>query len=380
MNAFRFMPLVAILCLGVVAPAPADTVWVGGAGSKPLERKNMKIEGLTPEGLIFRSASADRAAEPKPLKEIARIQVDNEPALTAAELAYSTEKWDDAAKGYQKVLSTSRTDWVKYFATQRLVIAAEKSGKFSAAAGAYAALVQRDLKAAAESKPEIPGDAKTELPGAINAVKTALGDSKLKAPQKDALRAFLAELYIANGQLKDAEAIGAKAAGAAAAPAAINGKRDDPGEAPAAPAVNRGQVELKLQLAVAALKQKKYQEAIDSIDSVAASLTEPAQQAEALFSLAEARAGLAGSDPAKLKDAALAYMRVVAHFKSQPEAPHVAESLVKAGGVLEQAKMLPDALTAYQAVETDYKESPHAKDAAAGAARVRKAIEEAKGG
>ena len=378
MNRIRSIAFAAILCLAM--PAVADTIWVGASAAKALKRDNMKIEGMTAEGLTFRSASADRAAEPKPLKEIARIQVDSEPALTAAEVAYSTEKWDDAVRGYQKVLTTSRTDWVKYFATQRLVVAAEKSGKFAAAAGAYAALVQRDPKAAAEAKPEIPSGAKPELPGAINAVKAALGDGKLKAAQKDALQAFLAELYIANGQLKDAEAIGNKTATTAApAPAVTRGGDDEPPAPPAPPAANRGQVDLKLQLAVAAIKQKKYQEAIDSIDSVAASLTEPQQQAEALFSLAEAKAGLAGDDPAKLKDAALAYMRVVAHFKSQPDAPHVSESLLKAGGVLEQAKMLPDALAAYQAVETDYKETPHAKEAAAGAARVRKAIEDAKG-
>src|SRR4030095_16317508 len=40
--------------------ASADTVWVGNS-AKALERKNMKIEGLTPEGLVFRSAAADRA-------------------------------------------------------------------------------------------------------------------------------------------------------------------------------------------------------------------------------------------------------------------------------------------------------------------------------
>jgi TolA-binding protein len=251
---------------------------------------------------------------------------------------------------------------------------------------AYAALVGRDVKAAEDAEPAIPANAKAQIPGAINAVKAAMTDTKLKGPQKDALRAYLAKLYVANGQLDDAAALDkpAGSGGSATTPApaprpAPKGTGDNAtAQVPPAPTANRGQVDLKLQLAVAAIKQKKYQDAIDAIESVSASLTEPAQQAEALFSLAEAKAGLAGNDPAKLKAAALAYMRVVAHFKSRPGAPNVAESLLKAGVVLEQAKLLPDALAAYQAVQADYKDSAPAKQAAAAEARLRKAIEDAR--
>jgi TolA-binding protein len=257
------------------------------------------------------------------------------------------------------------------------VTAAEKSGKFSASATAYAALLARDPKAAEGVKPQVPSDKKAELPAAISAVKTALGDARLKPEQKNALQAFLAELYIANGQPKEAEALGGKSGAPAGNTAAGGGAKTIRSEA--APAVNKGQLDLKLQLAAAALQQKKYQEAIDAVDSVAPSLTDPQQQADALFCLAQAKEGLAGADTAKLKDAALAYMRVVAHFRGQPSAPHVPESLLKTGKVLEQAKLLPDALVAYEAVQAEYKDSPQSKDAAAGAARVRKAMAAAKG-
>lgn len=382
------------LLVGAPAGALADTVWTvaSGPNAKPFERKGVKIDGMSSAGLLFRSASADRAAEPKPIKEIWRIQVDDEPALNAAETAFVAQKWDDAVNGYQKTLSASRKDWVKQYATLRLLTAAEKSGKFSAAASAYAALVQRDPKAADDVKPEIPANAKAELPGAINAVKAALADGRAPAPARAALQAFLAELYIANGQLKEAQAMGGKGAspspsptpgGTAAVPAAPRDPRQGgnaaaPAAAPV-PSVNKGEIDLKLQLALASLKEKKYQEAIDGVEAVAPALTDPEQQATALFALAEARAGAAGDDPAKLKDAALSYMRVVAHFKGRPDTPHVAESLLRTGTVLEQAKLLPDALAAYQAVQTDFKQSPHAKEAAAGVARVRKAIEESKG-
>jgi TolA-binding protein len=360
----------------------ADTVWTiaSGAGAKPFERSKLKIEGLTASGLLFRSVSQDRVAEPKPLKEIWRIQVDDEVALNAAETAYVAEKWDEAVSGYQRTLATTRKDWVKQYATVRLVTAAEKSGKFAASASAYIALVTRSPNAAAEAKPTVPKNAKAEVTTAITAVKVALGDTRLPAAQKNALQAFLAELYIANGQPKEAESLGTKpgnTVNAVPAPPPA-GKTEDRISAPA-PAADKGKVDLQLQLAVAAIKQKKFQDAIDAINSIAPSLNDPQQQASALFTLAEAKAGLADKDVVKLKDAALAYMRVVAHFKSQPDAPHVAESLFKSGVMLEQAKLLPDALAAYKSVETDFKDSPHAKEAAAGAARVQKAIEEAKG-
>src|SRR4051812_32679544 len=179
--------------------ARADSVWTmsGGASAKPFERKNVKIDAMTGDALSFRSMNADRAAEPRPLKGIWRVQVDDEPALNAAETAFVGQKWDDAVANYQKTIATTRKDWAKQYATLRLVAAAEKSGKFFAAATAYAALVQRDLKAAEAAKPAIPPD-KAELPGAINAVKGAASNPGLKPPQKSALQAFLAEMYIAN--------------------------------------------------------------------------------------------------------------------------------------------------------------------------------------
>lgn len=361
----------ALLLVACGSFARADAVWTVTAGGKPFERRNLKIEGMNADGLLFRSMSQDRAALPRPMKEIWRIEADDEPALNAAETAFVADKWDDAVAGYQRAMTASRKDWVRQYAALRLMAAAGKSGRFSAAAAAYVAMVQRDPKAAASAKPDVPKN-KAELPAAIEAVKTGLDDARLQRPQRVALQAFLVELYVANGQLKEAQAIGAKVADNAPA-------SSDRSDVPAAGAPSRAQVDLKLQLAVASVKQKKYQEAIDAIDSIAASLTDPEQQADALFSIAEARAGLAGNDPAKLKGAALAYMRVVAHFKSEPGTPHVAESLLKAGVVLERAKLLPDALAAYQAVESDYKDTPFAGDAAAGVARVQKAIEEARG-
>lgn len=356
--------LLAVLLMTSSA-AVADTVWTiaTGPNAKPFKRDRVKIEKMQGDALIFRSAAQNRASDPRPLKEIWRVEADGETALNNAEKAYTEDKWDQAIASYQKAVSSSGKDWVKQYATLRLLAAAEKSGKFSAAAAAFVTLVQTNPTIAASKKPDVPKDKKSEYPAAIESLKTALNDSRLKPAQKNALQAFLVELYIANGQLKEAEALGGQVADARPAGA-------DPDAGP-----SRSQLELKVQLAVASLKQKKYQETIDAIEAIADDLTEPERQAQAMFCLAEAKAGLAGNDPAALKEAALAYMRVVAHFKNDDGAPHVAESLLKTGVVLEQAKLLPDALAAYQAVQSEYKNTPQAEEAAEGAARVRKAIE-----
>src|SRR5688500_16389059 len=100
----------------VASPAAvADTVWTiaSGAGAKPFKRDKVKIDKMQGDGLVFRSASQDRAGDPKPLKEIWRVEADGETALNAAEKAFTEDKWDEAVTGYQRAASTSGKDWVK---------------------------------------------------------------------------------------------------------------------------------------------------------------------------------------------------------------------------------------------------------------------------
>src|SRR5689334_22939072 len=93
---------VVVLSLGFLAGvARGDTVWRNSSGknAKPFELQKMKIEGLTAEGLLYRAMSSERASDPKPLKDIWKIAVDDEPNLNAAETAFVDEKWDAAVGG-----------------------------------------------------------------------------------------------------------------------------------------------------------------------------------------------------------------------------------------------------------------------------------------
>src|SRR5688500_10150069 len=155
----------AILSILFVASstAVADSIWTvaSGPNSKPFERKNLKIEKMQGDALVFRSAGADRQSDPKPIKDIHYVVADNEPALNAAEKAYIADKWDEAVTGYQKAASTSGKEWVKQYATLRLLTAAEKSGKFSAAAAAFVTLVQTNPTIAKNKKPDVSKAKKT---------------------------------------------------------------------------------------------------------------------------------------------------------------------------------------------------------------------------
>ncbi len=93
-----------------------------------------------------------------------------------------------------------------------------------------------------------------------------------------------------------------------------------------------------------------------------------------MFMLAQAKEGLASDDPKALMDAAIAYMRVVANFGKTPDAPHIAESLMKTAAIEEKLSKPEEALRIYNDVASNYKDAPAAQDAAGSAARISAAI------
>ena len=113
-------------------------------------------------------------------------------------------------------------------------------------------------------------------------------------------------------------------------------------------------------MANVAFEKKDYKTAIDTIEQNRGAFTESRQQADALFILAASRYALAQpkNDPKELKDIALSYMRIVAHFKDAPNAPHVPESLLATGEILEKIKDNDGALTVYTQLSKAYPETP----------------------
>ena len=344
-----FRGAVAALAILASTAAFADTVWLR-SGTAVLERTNIKVEKIEDNLLYFRSSQSDRLTE-RPLEDVVRIQADGEAMLNAAEEAFAAGVWDKAAANYQRAATMSNRQWVKDRAGLRLVAAAEKSGKFSTAVAGWATLMSRDPNLASKYKPQIPADAKAgSLDQAVAEVEKALGDTRLPAGPRQTLLAYQMELARANGDVKRAQAIGTKLAGTSAG-----------GPNP----------ELSLQLAHLALDQKQYPQALKEIEGAAATFNDPEHQAEALYCIAEAKAALARDDAAALRDAALAYMRVVARAKSaRLNSPRIPDALLKTAAIQEKLGVGKEALLLYQQVAEEYKGTEAGNRAADAAARL----------
>jgi TolA-binding protein len=328
----------AIVCAIAIATisARADSIFVGN-----LERKNATIKELKGDMLVFDFNG--RTTEQQAAK-VTRLVVPSETALTAAEEAYATQRWDDAVDNYQKAQKSAK-QWVKDWATMRLIDAAAKSGRFDAAASAYIAVLLKDPATAAPLKPAMPDAKSTFLDSAIADTNTALKSPRLTIDQRRALLGFLIELAQAK---KDSTTEDAAYAQLAKLPGAdVND-----------PSAKRVLARRKLSLASQALEAKNYTQAVTEIESSKTMFVDPAQQAEALFILAEAQTGQAGTDQTRLKDAALAYMRVVALAKNEPAHPRVVESLLKTASILEKIGDTSSAQQLYAQIISQYPDDP----------------------
>lgn len=344
--------LLAGVCLAT-SIASADSLWVGN-----LERPNVLIRQVK-DGKIFYEI-AGRPATPIEIDKVSRLDIQDEPALTAAEKSFAAGKWNDAAEQYQKALQTSRRDWVKDYAIPRLLEASSKAGRFDTASTAYLQLVLRSPEIAPRYKPQVPAGDSGYLQEAARETRTALGDTNLTPAQRQQLLLFLLDIQRARGDNAAIEKVANELAGLA---------KTEPANDPAAAA------RLKLGLAHVALDEKNYQKAIDQVESARELFTGPEQMADALFVLAQAKYGLAhaSADPTALKDAAIAYMRVVAHFKDHADWPQVGQSLYMTAVIMQELNDPAAARDLYEQVVQQYPNHPAAAQAREKLAQLKSA-------
>src|SRR5438132_9324438 len=103
------VPLLAtMLCC---TTARADTIWVMGGNGREVPLSNVRV-GQAAEGkLLYQAANGQEAA--RELAQITRLELDDEPALGAADAAYAQQKWESAVEGYSKAMDATRREWVK---------------------------------------------------------------------------------------------------------------------------------------------------------------------------------------------------------------------------------------------------------------------------
>jgi TolA-binding protein len=344
------IPAIIAAVLGIASFACADTIWLKSESSgKPLPPlPGVKIEkiakGDSAEDLFYLLPGGQE--KNKPLELVLQMKVDDEPALTSAEAAFAAGDMKTAAADYRKAMASTKP-WVKRRADARLILAASKSGDFGDSVLVFLNAVQKTPEAAAKSKPQLSSATPQQIDAAIASVRAASKDAKPE--QKQVLLPFLIELF--NAKKDTASAQQAMAELTRLNPAVANTAE-----------VKQAKVELVMDEAKQALAQKNYANVISVIEKNAALFSEPAQQAEAMWMLAEAKSATAADDSA-LKDAALAYMRIVANFKLLPNSPHVPDALFRTAEIEEKLKDTKAAAALYNQIAADYKDLPIAQTA-----------------
>ena len=304
-----------VVVLGLAASAVADTIWIGTLGvGQPLETP-ADVIGIERGELIYR-LYGNRTS--KPLERIVRIAVDGQDEFNRAEEAFFVGEWADAAGAYDKVVRRASEDWVRRRAAERLVMAAASAGQFDRATEGYVTLADLDATAAVGREPEIAGDVPAEqLRAAAAAVRKAV--DAVGAEQKKTLLAFLLQIQ---NKLGDVEAAGRTVE-------QLGELLGDAVPADAGEADRRLFAETTLGRARLAMSRGEYGAARQIVDGGGDLFVDPQQQSDALMLLADVQAATGDGSRAAAFDAALAYMKIVAHFKRVPGSPNVAEALVR---------------------------------------------------
>ncbi len=347
------LPIGLIVCC-CCARAAGDSIWVISPSGKEVGISDLRIAGVTDGRLGYEDSAGKRGQ--RELNQINRIAMDDEPALSDAERAYVNRKWEAAADGYEKALAGTRREWVKAWIAPRLVESAENSHRFGAAVAGYLELVRTNPVRAETNVPTVLENDRKPLDDAVVAVNAAMSDSQLNAHQRQCLMSFL--LDIQRGRHDQA---------------GVDRVMDQMLRSGNAGAARAG-VRRKLDEVSKALEKEDWKAAVELIKTNDEIFRDPRDQAEAMYFLADAGSGLAGesSEPAVWKDAAIAYMRVVAHFKDVQGAPFVAASLLKTGTIEERLGDERGARRIYEQVATQFADGPAGATAKAKLARLQK--------
>ncbi|MBC8109257.1 MAG: hypothetical protein H7Z14_21910 [Anaerolineae bacterium] len=345
----------------------ADAIWQGPPNEAPmLQGAMLKILRIEGDKLVYEFHGNERSIE---IAKITRISADGETALNAAEDALALDKHEVAVDGFQRVAragSTTGKPWMSEWASRRLLVVAQKSGRFDAAVAAYIARVMSENPSAVP-RPHLPDERSSYLDTASADVNSALSNPKINDEQRVALLSFLVDVQRARKDTRAADLVAQRLDEVLAKD--LNN-----------PQAGRAIARRRLQTAQSALDKKDFKQALSELEAGRAQFTDPTQQADALYMMAEARLGLASStkqnppssnDVAALQDAALAFMRVVAHFKDAPDRPRVAQSILRAGQICEMINDAPGATRAYTQLVQQYPDDPNTAAARQGLDRLK---------
>ncbi|MEM6314611.1 MAG: hypothetical protein AAF743_11010, partial [Planctomycetota bacterium] len=307
-----------------------------------------RVEVIGIEGDTLRFRNSQGRESTRPLTDIARLELDGQTGFNEAEIAYASRQFGEATDGYLKTVRGGFPNWMKRYAATRLMTAATEVGRFEDAVAGYVVLAEQAPEEALTRKPT-PPDRQGQLDEAVDELTEAL-DRRPGEQTEHALLTLLLDVQRARGETDATSRILERLA-------KLAGDADGTGMG------NAQLADLRLNQAQVALDKNDYAAAEAVINESADLFELPRQQAQALFTLARIAEARAGDDRQSNLDAALAYMKVVAHFESVPDAPHVAASLLKVADLHAKIGETNTARQLYIAVSEEYPASSEAVEA-----------------
>lgn len=357
----------AFVAFGLGAISRADSVSVRLPDEPPTNAPtvyaDVKINGIENGRISFTTAEGNNVD--KDLPSVAQMTIDDEPAFNQAQADYSAKHYDHAADEFDQTIQNTAKPWLRAYCEPLLTSAADKAGRFDKALEGYVWLVINAPDQASNHQPAVPSPGNQYLDGAASTLNSAVEAPGIAPAQQSALLAMLLEVNRARKDMAAMDQVATRLI-------KLQPDPDDPGAKRARLAL----ADARLSEAGDALDRKNFDGAANILDGARSLFVDPPHQADALYILAEARQGQANSknEPDAWRDAAIAYMRVVAHFKDAAGAPHVADSLLKTAQILQGPLNKPDkALQMYQSIQTDYPNSGAAREAAKQIARLQAA-------
>jgi hypothetical protein len=315
--------LIALFFLNSISRA--DTVAIQRPGDQnSVTYSDVKVTDIE-HGIIVFTSSVGNTIK-KDMSNVTQLSIDDEPQFNQAVQDYAANKFDQAVTEFDQTIQSTTKPWLKAYCEPLFTDAANKAGRFDKAVQGFIYLVLNTPDSAAAHRPAAPGSDSSYLDSTAQALSDAANTANLSNQQQAALLSLLLDVDRARNDTQAIDAVASKL-------------KDLTGDTSAS-TDNTASIALadaKLTEASNAVNAQNYAQAISIITASQSLFVDPRRQADALYILAKAHDGQAQAkdDADAWRDAAIAYMRVVANFKDAPGSPHVADSLLATASILE---------------------------------------------
>lgn len=334
--------------------ASADELVVQG-----LPNQKVTILDFRDGRVVYQTARGDQSE--REYERVQRLVVEGETAFNDAEKAFAEDKKPASIDNYIKAIRGTSKPWLRAFAARRLIDAmGPDSKRFDARVAAYIGVALTNPDEAAAIKPSLPEKGNRQLDAAVADIEAVLKQPNLGEKQQVELLTFLSEIHAQRGDNAAVNAIDERI------DRAMPSNANDP--ARLARRAARGVRDAKT-----ALSQRRYADAVRLVNENRAHISDPRAQSDALFILASANLqSVNKSDKTAMTDAALMFMRVVAHSNELDDKPNVLSSLQATADILAQIGNKEEAIAVYEQIARDFPDDPAARAAQSEIEKLKK--------